>query len=392
MNEFTLPKGWRIVTFIACLGLLGLSAFLISLIIGSEVFLWIHLFYASLAIGFAFLAFYGYRDAQVGKLIIAEDHVRLVGPFGTRTLLFDEIKGYRKIQNYFVLEAEDPAKKNIKISTYLAGQHDIQEFLYVTFENLDVLDQIEQQNEIYSNHEFGVTEEVRAERHAKVMQITKWVNRIAWVVTVWALFFPTPYNAAVLTCMVYPFLALLLCYHYRGWMKVEGDEKSVYPSVAEAFILPSIALALRALLDISTIDYSNGWLLVAVFGIGLYILYMIPTGGFKPRNKNGYVLMAIFPLFTAFYSFGFVISINKIADSSTPQEFPTTVVKKRIDSGKITTYHLVLSPWGELTENEEVKVSKSEFDSINIDEQVTVYQYEGFLKMPWIEVGINPGQ
>jgi hypothetical protein len=206
-------------------------------------------------------------------------------------------------------------------------------------------------------------------------------------VTLWVIFYPHPLYAALATAMVYPLLALTICYVYRGWMKGGDDEKSVYPSVVEAFIVPSIALALRAVLDINTIDYSNGWLIVIIFTIGLFILYQIPTGGFRPRKKSGYMFLALFPLFTFFYSIGLVITLNKIADNSSPQEFTTIVVKKEVDSGKIRTYHLILAPWGELTENEKVKVSYDKFSNVEKSDSVTVFQYRGYLRMPWVEIG-----
>lgn len=386
VREFTLSRTWRIVTYVSCLGLLALSAFLVSLMI-SEPFRPVHVFFGVLAFGFTFLAYYAFQDARIGKIIILEDRITLVGPFGKRTLLFDDIKGYRKEENYHVLEPENPKQKKIRISTYLAGQDDIRDFLDICFDNLDDSESIEEENEIYTNEEFGITEEARWRRLENALKVAKWANRIAWVITLWTIFYPHPHYAAMTTAIVYPLIALTICYNYRGLMKGGDDEKSVYPSVAEAFILPGIALALRAVLDINTIDYSNGWLIIIIFTIGFFILYQIPTGGFRPGKKSRYVFLALFPLFTFFYSLGLVVTLNKIADNSSPREFITTVVKKEIDSGKVRTYHLILAPWGSLSENEKVKVSYEKFSNTDEKDSVNVFQYRGYLGMPWVEMG-----
>jgi hypothetical protein len=115
-------------------------------------------------------------------------------------------------------------------------------------------------------------------------------------------------------------------------------------------------------------------------------LYQIPTGGFYPKKSSDYVFLILFPLFTFCYGYGTVTLINWKADQSKPELYPTIVIDKKIEDGKIKTYHLTLKFWGGLTENEDVKVDYNDFQQVNINDSVTVHQYRGYFSMPWVEV------
>jgi hypothetical protein len=178
----------------------------------------------------------------------------------------------------------------------------------------------------------------------------------------------------------------MLCYLYRGLMKGGDKKKSAYPSVVEAFFVPSMGVLLRMLFDYNIISYNNGWIVVALLTAGLFVLYQIPTGGFKPRTAADYIFLALFPLVTFCYSFGSITLANCMFDESPPVSYHTTIVDKRISEGKTTTYYLTLEPWGDLTEPEEVKVSRAEYEQANNDDRITITQRKGYFGMPWITV------
>jgi hypothetical protein len=386
MREYKLSKFWRVVTHVCCLVPLGLSAFLFYFPY-TEEFKLVHILFYVLGCGFLFLSIYGIIDAIRGKLIIDESQILLVNPFGERTIPLEEVDGYRVTENYFVVEPADKKKfKKIKISTYLSPRSEIEEFLLNTFPNLDDEEKLAEEEQILSNDEFGITEETRAARLEHARKVAKYANYLSWGIMIWIVFYPRPYNLAVAAGIIYPVLALLICYLYRGWMKGGDNDKSAYPSMAESFILPSIALTLRATLDANVINYAAGWPLIILLTAGCFVLYQIPTGGFRPGKTSDYIFLILFPLFTFCYAYGTVTLINWKADKSQAEIYETTIADKRVDDGKVKTYHLVLKPWNDLTENEDVKVNYEDFQQVNINDNVTIHQYKGYFGMPWIEV------
>jgi hypothetical protein len=385
MREFRLAKSWRITTYFLCVVFTIVAGYLLYMLF-STPFINKHIFYPAGSLALLFLVYYMYKDTRSGKFIITDEDLTLISPFGRRTLRFENIRGYRKIENYLVIIPESKAHKQIKVSTYLGDSNAIEEWLAFHFPNVDDLETEQEEMEIAQNEEFGITEESRHQRLEEARKVAKYANRGAWVLMLWIVFYPHPHTLAVALGIAYPLVAIGICYFYRGMMKGGDREKSAYPSVIESFVLPGVAIALRALMDYNILFYDNAWIMLAVLVPGLFLLFQIPTGGFRPRKAADYVFLAIFPLFTFGYSFGTVININCLTDRSTPADYNTVIEGKRISKGKTTTYYLDLRPWGDLKEKHEVKVSRKEYEKAKVNDPVTVVQRKGYFNIPWVTV------
>jgi hypothetical protein len=385
MREYKLSKFWLVVTYVSCLVLTGLSIFLFYFP-ATETFKPVHILFYCVGGGFLFLAIYGIVDAIRGKVVIDENEITLVNPFGKRKLAHSEIHGYRVVQNYFVVEPFDKKLKKIKISTYLSPKSEIEEILRSNFSNLDFEDKLAEHSEILSNEEFGITEETRFQRLERAKKIARYANYFSWALLIWIVCYPHPYNVAIGAGIIYPTFAVFVCYLYRDWMKGGDNDNSAYPSMAESFVLPSIGITLRSTLDTNIISYSAGWPLIILLTVGFFILYQIPTGGFRPKKTSDYVFLILFPLFSFCYGYATVTLLNWKADHSKAELHQTIVTDKRIDDGKIKTYHLVLKPWNGWIEEEDVKVDYDDFQRVNISDSVTVHQYKGYFSMPWVKV------
>jgi hypothetical protein len=388
MKEYRLGKFWEIFVYLFCLGLIGGSAFLIKAIAESTS-VSSQLVFSGIAGVALFLAYYLYKEARFGKFVIVDDRAYMVSAFSTRTLAFNQVKGFRSNDKYIIIYPNDRRLKKINISIYLKNTDEIIEWLSQTFPNLDLLETEEETKQILTNAEFGITEEQRWNKIAEAKKVAKFTNGAAWVLVAWLFFYPKPYYPLVIAAMIFPFLITGVCYLYRGMMKNDDTKNSAYPSVAVGFLVSCIVLMLRSLLDINIMDYSNGWLPMSIVALALYVLYQLPTGGFTPKKGSDYFLI-LFILFVTFaYAFGLVTMLNGMADQSPPTAYETTVASKRISSGKTTSYYLDLKPWNGLTENEEVKVSSSEYEITETGDFIDVYQFKGYFKMPWIVVELR---
>lgn len=390
MKEYRLARGWRIASYVFCLAFLVLSGALGYFGVTSYPDLVSVFFYSGGMLLLLFLTWYMYMDTRFGKLVIEESTVSLRGPFGVTTLPYEAVKGYRPIENYLVLVPSGKTFRQIKISTYLEEIREIQEWAVSNFPDVRELEREEEEKEIMADQELGITEESRYKRLAEARKVARYFNWFAWAITAWVLFYPRPYAVAIIAGIATPLIALALCYLYRGMMKGGDRENSAYPSVAEAFILPGLAIMLRALFDYNILDYSKAWLPMGVMTAGLFLLYQLPTGGFSPKKTSDYIFLSLFPLFTFIYSFGALLTLNCTFDKAEPDVYTSTVIDKRISGGKTTSYYLELEPWGDLGKPQEVKVSRALYENTVIDNRVEVYQFEGFLKIPWFDIG-SPG-
>ncbi|WP_431241318.1 hypothetical protein ACQ9BO_14575 [Flavobacterium sp. P21] len=108
------------------------------------------------------------------------------------------------------------------------------------------------------------------------------------------------------------------------------------------------------------------------------------------HNKTSEILsfLGIF-VFAICYAYGTFITINCLYDHSEPKVFKTSVLDKRISTGKTTTYYLQLGPWGPRKESDEVKVSKEQYNNSKINDEAEVYLMKGEFDIPWFEVSTN---
>jgi hypothetical protein len=92
---------------------------------------------------------------------------------------------------------------------------------------------------------------------------------------------------------------------------------------------------------------------------------------------------SIFLLFY-FYSYCLCITANCMLDQSAAARYEPAVISKRMTTGRHSSYHVTLEPWGEMKEPEEVRIRKTDFPLVQVGDKVTVFQKPGFMSMPWI--------
>jgi len=125
-------------------------------------------------------------------------------------LMLDEIKGYRITEKYIFIEANTASKKTIKISTYFGKINEILLWLAERYPDLDEVQVEVDKKEIMNNALFGQSEEQREEKLAGARKVADALNWTGSVISMWTLFFPTPYAYAILAASSFPPTALYI--------------------------------------------------------------------------------------------------------------------------------------------------------------------------------------
>lgn len=387
MREFRYGIFLKVFIFIFCPGLIAL--FVLALLHFNDqnaIVYFAIILPASLAM--IALSVYGIADVSMGKCVITNNEVILQSPFGSRSLAVDEIRGYRRDENYITIIPLHTSQKEIKVSKYFKDAYLIVHWLEMHYNDLNRADGDEDERQVLQNDAFGITEKARLARLNRARRVCKIINGAAWFLLIWLFVFPRYYYAyAILSCVLYPLIAIFVTLCYRGLISADEHEDSKMPSLGIAFILPGIILGLRALMDFDILVYPLSiWIGVAVVSISLSFLYILPS--FRSARKRGrfYATGLLMIFLNFFYSYGAIVAANCMLDNSQPTSDNTTVVGKRISDGKIRTYYLDLSPWGTHTEIQEAKVTPDEYASVQKNDVVVVRQYAGYLAIPWIKV------
>jgi hypothetical protein len=387
MKEYKIAKGWAIFIWVMAPLMIGLFGFLAVLpFIADEINMTLVLIITPISIGMLTLMIFGLIDVYKGRLIIQEDRLVSIGVFKSKNLKFDEIKGYTVNEQYIFLEPNTKEKKRIKISQYIGGYNEILLWLSENYLDLNIVNEQVEEQEILNNENIGWSKENREEKLSNARKISKIINWLGGLSFAWTLFYPKPYDYAVLSAFIIPIVALIAVKLSRGLIRIDKKDGSAYPSTIYAFIFPSLGLMLRSFLDYDIFDYSNVWTKAVLVTVAFLFILLFNQKEITFKKKQDYLTVSSLIMFLFAYGFGAVIYLNCNLDKSEPQHYTATILDKRISSGKHTSYYLKLTAWGQQKEIDEVSVGKGLYNRVDIDNEINIYFRNGKLEIPWFIV------
>ncbi|WP_299988634.1 hypothetical protein [uncultured Pontibacter sp.] len=385
MLAYKTAKGPALFIYIAApvFILLGLFCLYVPFMVGQANPLPLVIILWPMAIGFIVFLSIGLLDTIKGRIIVHEDRIQVIKTLSDRSLQFDEIKGYRIAQGYLYVESTIPDKKRLKFSSSIGNSDAFYTWLTNSFPHLDDVEIIEESQEILTNAHYGRTVEEREATFNAARKKAKVLNWTGGLACAWALFWPEPYEYAILTAIAIPLITLITIKFSDGLFRLNENKESTYPSVSLAMFAPSFALGLRGLLDFNIFEYSNVWILMSILSGILFAIFFYRNQEFNFRRAKGYVATSSIAIVLLCYSYGAVIMLNCFYDTSESQQYTATVVNKRISTGKNTSYYLELTKWGNQVKNDEVSVTEEFYNQFENGDEVTVYFQKGQFDIPW---------
>jgi len=277
-------------------------------------------------------------------------------------------------------------KKRIKISQYTGGYQEILSWLSSKYENLDVKNAQAEEQEILNDENIGWTRGIREEKLSNARKISRIINWLGGISFAWTIFYPKPYDFAVLSAVIVPIIALIAVKLSGGLIRIDQKNGSAYPSTIYAFIFPSLGLMVRSFFDYNIFDYSNVWFTAVLIIAAFLFIILQKQKEITFKKKQDFLTVSSLILFLFAYGFGATIYLNCNLDKSEPQHFTATILDKRISTGKHTSYYLKLTAWGQQHEIDEVSVSKGLYNRVDIDNEINIYFRNGKLDIPWFIV------
>jgi len=379
--EYWISKGWRITGAVLCL----------LFIAGGIVIICIPFFKNGetnpvlttiLGLVFIVIAALAWADTIKTKLTITGDSVEVLRAFSRRSLSLNEIKGYRKVKDVYML-IPGSGSKALRIPQYLENYASVKTWIEEKFKDVDAVQVEEETKEILSNDQFGFTVEDREAMLKKAKTIARIVNGAATGLAVWLLVYPTPYVPLMFAALILPVVALYIIWRFKGIVTVNDATKSAYPSMQVTLFFCCLLLFVRAMINYDLYAYQKLWQWVAVVTMVLSAaVYSIAfTGPHKTINKKPvfFLLVVLF----AGYSYGAIIFANCHYDTSKAQVYKLPVIDKHISSGKAKTYYITTPAWGRFTGQQDISVAASVYESVSMNDTVNIYLLQGKLGIPW---------
>ncbi len=390
-KEYKIAKGWAIFIYIFApiIILLFTGLLLLPFFPGTENEIPGYIYWILTPISVAMIGLFtiGLIDTIKGKFVITHDRISIDTTLTKRTLLLDEIKGYRLTGKYIFIEPNTKGKKQIKLSTYVEDKKEILVWLANHYRDLDELGAETEEQEILENKDFGSTKIEREQKLKKARTTTKVINWTAGIISAWTFFAPAPYEYLICALIPIPLIAVLILKLSKGIIRLEDRNDTAYPTVFAAIFFPGIVLAMRALSDYNIFNYENIWLPVFTITGLIMSVILIWNNEFSFRRPKGYFLALFFSVCFFAFSYGSILGLNNILDESIPEIYNTQIQSKRISSGKSKSYYFMVTPWGPQKSTEEVSVSKDLYNELNNNDVVTIYFSKGRFGIPWFIVG-----
>jgi hypothetical protein len=180
-----------------------------------------------------------------------------------------------------------------------------------------------------------------------------------------------------------PWLAVYVASRYEGLVVINEKRRDPHPSVAVPFLIPGLVLALRAIRDMNPLGWERPLLLAIVVSA---ILIFAACLADQALRKQRFAVGLIF-LLSLGYGYGAAMETNAAFDRSASTVCASKVRRKYVNSGRSTSYHLVLAPWGPKETEDNVMVSRAFYDTQQVGDPVCISLRKGALGIAWYAVG-----
>lgn len=335
--------------------------------------------------GLAIFFCFGLYDTYKGRHTFSEQGVSYRGAFRSKDLPLAAIQGYRTDDNYTHIVSRSKQYKNIRIGYTSAGYAEIQQWLADHFPDLDTQQYEQDAEALLLEEDFGRNPAEREDNLARARQVSWGLNAAGYAVGAWLLFWPQPYDWAVLAGLAVPPLAAAALFWHRGLLCFDDSSNSARPAVTAALLLPPLGLLLRALFDFELLAYQP--LAPYAAGISLLMTTALVLGSPQQLAASGRRVLLTGGIMAVLYGAAAVVIVNCAFDASSPRVYAVPVLGKQLSGGQTTTYYLLVGPWGARAQPENVEVTKDLYEQTAAADTVRIYQRPGRLGAAWFSTG-----
>lgn len=206
------------------------------------------------------------------------------------------------------------------------------------------------------------------------------LNISSFLLFPWIFFYPRPYTLSRTICLLFPITGLVLLFIFRAYIQFETKEEPFRSSIVGMYMIPSMVLALRSLLDFDVLHLKSIWIPIGIVCVLISLYLFFVTDEFRQRII--YFVTLVIP-FTFVFSYGFVMQVNCLYDYSEPVIYKTMIIEKKIVQTKRTWYEIRIKSWREKIKNKKITVSKKFYASVEKGGYITINEKKGLFGIRW---------
>lgn len=237
---------------------------------------------------------------------------------------------------------------------------------------------------------FKESHKAQESRIAMIRNRTRIMNLGGYALAIWSFMSVHRSEAALIISLLYPLIALALIMDSHGRINVLPRRHSKKPSLVSAIFAPPAGLLLFTVLNYNFYDLSSLWIITLVLSPAIAILFFkavkAEIKGFETTMRGEAYLVTL--MFVLLYLPTNIATINCAFDQSEPEYYESIIVKKHISRSRGgETYLVDVLAWYDQKETLEISVGESRYNNYRVDEPVDIFEFSGYLGIPWFIVG-----
>jgi hypothetical protein len=323
------------------------------------------------------ISFYTVVALARSRTILHQDRIELIGIFRRSEVRRDGIVGYRSGHGLITLCRRPGAGRDILVTDEVV-MNPLWLAWLESLPNLDERDALNAQVTLEVDPRLGHTPSQRREALGVLGKWAGWLDTFGVALAGWTIFWPRPYEAALIVSGVTPVVTLLLLARWRGLLSLIDESRG--PSLNTFWMLPMLAVGIRGMNDVEMIDWHEPLMVAA----GVAVVFAALVWWLDTRGRS--FLGAIFPGFVALaWAWGVVVMVDVIPDLAPARRIPARVVDVSGKDNKLTVTLEALAPPHERFED--FDLTKRQHRLAKVGAQTCVVVYPGRLGWRYGHVG-----
>lgn len=331
-----------------------------------------------------------FRSAAMLRLTIDEYTITLANGFSRKSILLDEIAGYRGGSQSAILLMRKDGGRALTIRDSFERRPEFREWLQERYANIDAQLAKEVTEEVLHDERYGLTEDERGIRLAKARKIMVYSILITPFFISWVVISPQPFKVLMPLLLAIPLVAVALTWYYKGIFRLYISKTKPYPTLILAVSFTEIAAIIAVLREYNIYLFDGrAWGLVLALSVVVMLVWAGVCRAAVIGEKNLFAVYAGMWLIAAMYSYPALMFSNCEYDHHKEDIMRVGVNGKHFSRGKTTTYFLEVSAWGRYTDGKNMQVPYSLYHSVRAGDSVNVYLHPGKWGIPWYVVMID---
>jgi len=320
-------------------------------------------------------------------LTIDEQSITVTHAFSSRSILLDEIAGFRSGEKNGILLDLKSGDKPLQVPGALERRKELEEWLKERYTDIDAERLKEVTDSLLEDENLGLTREIRERRVSAARKVALYGNVVSPFLLIFIWIDPGSYKAIPFLLLVIPWIGAGLTWYYKGILRVYSTKSKPYPSLFLVVCLSEVAAFITVMRRYGVYDYGRTfWLSLLILSVLVLLVWAVACGAAIAGEKNRSVILGLLFVVAAAHSYSLLLFSNCGYDPSTPLIYRVEVYSKYKTGGKSTSYNLRISRWARFEEGESIEVPSSFYYSVGQGDSVSVYLGSGKWGIPWYQV------